>query len=66
MSKAMTLYKVLKTIADELDWESVVRCRDCKHRKEYNGLYHRCSVFERTVKNDDYCSFGERKDGEAE
>lgn len=41
----------------------LVRCKDCKHRKEYNGQYHRCSVFERTVKNDDYCSFGEQ--GEA-
>ena len=43
-----------------IDAVEVVRCRDCKHRKEYNGQYHRCSVFERTVKNDDYCSFGER------
>ena len=47
---------------------SVVRCKDCKHYvyKYINdeiGDIGGCIVLNRATKNDDFCSFGERKDG---
>ena len=42
------------------DVVKVVRCKDCK---QYNG--HRyCTYFAETVLDDDFCSYGERKDNE--
>ena len=41
----------------------VVRCRDCKHLGTFRGkLYcrHNCGVVK--PKEDDFCSYGERKD----
>lgn len=41
----------------------VVRCKDCKHywkNKNTPGYLDKCV----TVSDDDYCSSGERKDGE--
>lgn len=44
----------------------LIRCKDCKHRYKdgfgsgYVCTYHVCSF---GVNDEDYCSFGERKDG---
>lgn len=50
------------------DVAPVVRCKDCTHTTLYEdseGLYctNICSLFTR-VMDDDYCSYGERKDKE--
>ena len=45
------------------DLVPVVRCRDCKHLGTFRGkLYcrHNCGVVE--PKEDDFCSYGERKE----
>ena len=51
--------------------EAVVRCRECKHYKTgvclkiyYDGLASRYAWQER--KPDDFCSYGERKEGAGE
>jgi len=46
-----------------VDVVPVVRCRDCKHLGTFRGkLYcrHNCGVVE--PKEDDFCSYGERKE----
>lgn len=52
-----------------VDAVEVVRCKDCKHR--YNGVY--CTHPQllswswgaiRKCENNDFCSYGERKEGE--
>ena len=52
-----------EVVADYLldnDVVPVVRCKDCKH---YNG--HRyCINIAETVLDDDFCSYGERKDND--
>lgn len=70
MSKAMTLYEVLKTIADELDWESVVRCRDCKYQSKgenesesWNLCMFRPWLYIPTS-DDHFCGYGERGEQE--
>lgn len=53
----------LLTFLREHDFESVVRCKDCRFRQgEKEGF---CYGIERYVSDDDYCSRGERvEDGE--
>ncbi len=54
--------KVLAWIdhAPTIDAVPVVRCKDCE---QYNG--HRyCTYFAETVLDNDFCSYGDRKDGE--
>lgn len=51
------------------DVAPVVRCKDCKHRvykyiNEEIGEIGGCELFNRAMPNDDFCSYGERKDGE--
>lgn len=69
MSKAMTLYEVLKTIVDECDLESVVRCKDCKHfemlKNQAYGFCHNTMVDE-LFYPDGFCSYGERGDSDDE
>ena len=40
---------------------TLIRCKDCKH---WNKLMFMCSKNSGEWKPDDYCSFGERKDGD--
>lgn len=42
-----------------VDAEAVVRCKDCKH--EFGGSCILCGFQKR--KPEDFCSYGERKDG---
>ena len=60
---AIPLYEVAPTSADVVP---VVRCKDCKYRNgdychNYDGFAHFDHFF---VQMDDYCSRGERMDGE--
>ena len=56
--------------APSVDAVEVVRCKDCKHRVEYflSGRFvckfHQCTICGSAnyVKDDGYCSDGERKD----
>ena len=50
------------------DVVKVVRCKDCKHCEKrrtanYQPFFY-CLMQECSIKDDDYCSFGERKDNE--
>ena len=53
-------------IAPTIDAVPVVRCRECKHRK-YNDIFRIlwCNLdpYTKRVKPDDFCSYGERKEG---
>lgn len=64
---------VLKMIHDvpTADVVEVVRCKDCKYYRKniscVGGLYNGCSEWlnegnEIEVREDDYCSFGERRE----
>ena len=49
------------------DVVEVVRCKDCKYREKMTDKYIWCAkhkVFMEMKSDDDYCSKGERKDGE--
>lgn len=46
--------------APTVDAVPVVRCKDCKHYRNYpDGLCYLCAV---CVEPDDFCSYGERRD----
>ena len=50
-----------------IDAVEVVRCKDCKHR--YSPISPNCEPFcmkqfEMDARDDDFCSYGERKDNE--
>ena len=48
------------------DMVPVVRCKDCEHFKmEYLNHDGMCLCFGDFMDNDDYCSLGERRDGDA-
>ena len=67
--------KIQRLIADTptVDAVEVVRCKDCKHYKEFRTkrnkqimrLCYRMGKndMEYSVKPDDFCSYGERKEG---
>ena len=42
------------------DMEPVVRCKDCKHSIINKHDKPLCACVDRTVKLDDFCSYGER------
>lgn len=65
------VYSVTKEEIDAMptiDAVTVVRCRDCEHWRKYNDeQFGECMTTIRDTKitrNNDYCSDGERKDGE--
>lgn len=54
--------------APAADVVEVVRCRDCKHHRiaenKKNFIYwHNCKLWCADIDEDDFCSYGERKDG---
>ncbi len=55
--------QILERIKQDDDWVCVVRCRECIHvghdiwDKGYNCKYHKIDLNE-----DDYCSYGARKE----
>ena len=49
-----------------VDAEIVVRCKDCKRwerHTEVNRDYGGCRRYNSTMRYDDFCSYGERKEG---
>lgn len=64
-------YHIIKYVLPTVDAVPVVRCKDCKWFADNNdGNWFGCWLFqtiqiipEDTPKPDDYCSYGERKDG---
>lgn len=55
-------------VRKEIAVKRLVRCGECRKNAftfgaDLKGLCH-CDLFECTMKNDDFCSYGERKDGE--
>lgn len=56
-----------------IDAVPVVRCRDCKHRYEYEDwdrhrqesfVCHECRLHQKDFGEEGFCSYGERKDGD--
>lgn len=52
-----------------VDFVEVVRCKDCKHRKKWTTTGQFCCFHETSgmavgvdLRDDDFCSYGERKD----
>ena len=53
--------------APTVDAVPVVRCKDCKRwerHTEVNRDYGGCRRYNSTMRYDDFCSYGERKDGD--
>ena len=51
---------------DNRKYVEVVRCKDCKWSEDYRGVIlcnSPCGIFNK-VKEDSFCSFGERREGE--
>ena len=47
-----------------VDGVAVVRCRECKYHEDTSvAEYEHCCLIGQTVRYDDFCSYGERKDG---
>ena len=58
-------YEIMGSVEDSIveeDVVEVVRCKDCKHCTEI-GL-PRCRITGRNMTDDDFCSRGERREGE--
>ena len=49
--------------APTVDAVEVVRCRDCKYHEDTSITeYEHCCLLSKTVRYNDFCSYGERKD----
>ena len=46
------------------DVVKVVRCRDCKYHEDTSVIgFEHCCLIGKTVRHNDFCSYGERKEG---
>ena len=53
------------TFKDKADFVEVVRCKDCKHNiKPIGKIECRCELDGKIWDNNDFCSYGERREGE--
>lgn len=43
--------------------KQIVRCGECKHYLDTERVKERCALKDCAVYKDDFCSYGERKDG---
>lgn len=48
------------------DLIKVIRCKDCKYYRQLDDQDDLCQYTLTSVEADDYCSYAERKEGEAE
>lgn len=65
MTDKITLYDIKDFEPQE--YVKVVRCKECKHHKdEEPGMVYCPKVIGSWVLNNDFCSWGERKDGDEE
>ena len=71
----MTIEEILDTYTSEgcpptADAVEVVRCKDCKHYKEMyigqSSLYMGCELHGSFFKENDYCSYGKRREDDKE
>ena len=47
-----------------VDAVAVVRCRECKYHEDTSVTeYEHCCLLSKTVRYNDFCSYGERKEG---
>ena len=55
-------------ISIQAEMVAVVRCKDCRYRELDGEITHfyLCRINERSVDDDDYCAWGERKGGDDE
>lgn len=64
--KAVGTHEIDK--APTVDAVHVVRCKDCKSYRLFKNRFgveiSRCMLIGADVGSDDYCSYGERKDGD--
>lgn len=50
--------------APTVDAVPVVRCRECKYHEDTSVTeYEHCCLLSKTVRYNDFCSYGERKEG---
>ena len=63
--KCKAIRKRLKELPTE-DVEKVVRCKDCIQRKYHGFGQYYCQRYLFKCKENDYCSYGERKEGAEE
>ena len=67
MSNIMSRVKALTAPNPFADVVEVVRCKDCKHHNGVTCEFWSADPYEQSpALPDDYCSYGERKDGESE
>ena len=57
-------HEILDTItnAPTIDAVEVVRCKECIHYESDGGAMMVCNVTDMVCDNDDYCSYGERRE----
>lgn len=67
-SRFRVYYGYAKSFIDDaptIDAVPVVRCRDCKYHENTNVTWFKhCCLIGKTVRYNDFCSYGERKDGD--
>ena len=77
LSKIKEQAELIETLADRVNGDTVrhceaptvdavevVRCRDCKYHEDTSITeYEHCCMIGKTVRHDDFCSYGERKGG---
>lgn len=60
------LYQDMREIIEEIP-ESIVRCKDCKHNfctaHNHGVMCPRCLFTQYCLSENDFCSFGERREG---
>jgi hypothetical protein len=60
--KEKTLEQIYEDIKRFKNLVEVVRCKDCKHYAPVEGGKPLCELHSHAVAQDDFCSYGERKD----
>lgn len=74
---SQTIQEIFPQIIDDeptIETEPVVRCKDCKHRKERHYeesgekpyIKYECKFTKYSMSDDGFCSFGARMDGDSE
>ena len=56
--------KLKEVLEQSIDAVEVVRCKDCFHYESDGGAMMTCNVTDTVCDDDDYCSYGERKEVE--
>ena len=63
--KTLELYRIIFSILSKLERgeiAQVVRCKDCTHINDQQYHSDRCALHGWLVNEDDFCSYGERKE----